>query len=194
MDFRIQASNPRSMQVVAKEIQEIFEDIRDIPEALETVFPVWTESAIMVWRGIYIPLGYKYCISEMLPDIMTMLDNLMQVTSGQHFVQWPPNTFAVRWRMQWSDDSLEIQAEWDTVIGFTEPLLAARSTLTIDKWAFMSEWKQVLGIALKALEEAGYRAAQLPDLEKLQRIYNEIREPGILYRESGCGDPARPAA
>jgi hypothetical protein len=175
MNFWIQASNPRS-------VRQFDEEDHSVSEALETVFPLWAEEAILVWHHVHVPLSYKSTISFMIDDILSMLDGLMRNRSGNVKITWPSNEFAVVWHTRWENNHLEIRTEWNTVIGFTESLLAARSTLNIDKNVFVCEWKQVLGITLNALLEAGYRQEHLVDMSKLQRIYEQISEPGILYK------------
>jgi hypothetical protein len=175
MNFWIQAGNPRSLHEFDPEDESIF-------DAIQTVFPILTEEAFMIWDRIHIPLGYKYTISFLIQDILLMLEQLMRDVSGELEIHWPSNDFSVIWRMRWDNCHLEIRAEWNAVVGFTESLLASRPMLKIDKSVFICEWKQILGKALKALRDAGYREEHLTDMSKLQRIHDQISEPGILYK------------
>lgn len=138
----------------------------------------------MTWASVRIPLNYKYILSFLLYDVVVMLEQLMGQDRGTTTIHWPSDEFAATWRMQWDDNRLEIHAEWRSVSGHVEALLAARSPLVTDKRSFISEWKQVLGVALKALTEAGYRDTQLRDLAKLRSVHDAINEPGVLYREA----------
>jgi hypothetical protein len=174
LNFWIQASNPKSLSVINEEDLSIY-------DALQTVFPLITEDAYLVWHHVHIPLGYKYDVSVIITEALDMIEALKRGDSGEIAVTWPSNTFRVDWQIRWNGATLQIDAKWENVVGFTESLLSARPTLTIGKDEFISEWKQLLGVALKALTDAGYRDEQLVDLPRLRRIHDEIRNPGILY-------------
>lgn len=174
-DFWIQVSNPTLLCTFSAEDRTVY-------DAVQTVFPLITEDAYMVWHHVHIPLGYKYTFSCMINDVLDIIETLMGSESGELTNYWSVQELAAEWRMKWNNTTLDIEAKWDTVIGDTESLLSARSKLTIDKNAFISEWKPLLGIALKALTNAGYRDEQLADLARLRKIHDQIRHPGILYR------------
>jgi hypothetical protein len=176
-NFRIQASNPQWSRVINEEDEHI-------GDAMQTVFPMWTEEAYMVWNGIHIPMSYKYTFSFLIQDALMILEALSRETSGALTNHWPSDDFSAMWHMKWDIRNVDIQAEWETVLGGTVALLNARPTVSIEKGAFISEWKQVLGVALRALTEAGYTNDRLSDLARLRRVYESIREPGVLYRES----------
>lgn len=176
-DLVIQASNPRSLRAFD-------EEDADILDALQTVFPLRTEHAYMVWDSVPIPLNYKYTVSYLLPGVLDSLDRLMRDESGSVTSQCPAQEFPAIWHMHWAADELQIQFEWRTPPSGTPQILTAHPTLLLSKSAFVSEWKQVLGIALGALTGAGYRDEHLCDLAKLRRVYESILEPGVLYRST----------
>lgn len=62
MNFYILAGNPRVQSIENS-------DDKSLSEAIETVFPLNTEYAILSWNYISIPLSYKYDISYMIDDI-----------------------------------------------------------------------------------------------------------------------------
>jgi hypothetical protein len=178
MDFWIQASNPILLKVVD-------EEDHTISDAMETVFPMITEDAYLVWHHVHIPLNYKYTFSCMIDDVLVIIEALTSSASGELTNYWPVQELAAEWRMKWDSNRLEIDTKWDTVVGNTESLLAARPKLTIDKDAFIAEWKPLLGMVLKALTDAGYRDEQLTDLARLRRIHDAIPTAGILYSTEG---------
>jgi hypothetical protein len=182
-DFYVQASNPRSLRVF-DEADTLIE------EAMQSVFPMWTEDAYMVWDGVRVPLGYKYTLSLMLSDVLTILERLMQHKSGSMTSHWPVQEFAAIWHLRWHEAELEIQAEWNTAPCGLQALLAAHPTLIVDKAAFISEWKQILGVVLEALTQAGYREDRLVDLARLREVHAQIHEYGVLYREPSEEAPA----
>jgi len=178
MEFRLQASNPRTLLATNP-------DDTKIDEAMETVFPMLAEDAIMVWAGVHIPLDYKYVISWMFSDILIMLGKLLTETTGQWCNRWPVQEFEVTWKMAWDGDRLEIHSEWQSTPNFTESILAGRpSTIVVNKSDFVAEWKQPLCIIEQAIRKAGYDESQLVDLSELRRMIDAIPRSGILYRDS----------
>lgn len=175
MPFNMQASNPRTIPALNATDESI-------GEAMETIFPLSTESAYMIWNGIHIPIDYKYALSFLLADIVMMLERLGQPGVGELTIHWPSNDFSATWRLKWDEHHLRITTEWHSVVGSVEALLAERSTLDIDKEEFVFEWKQVLGVLLHALVQAGYDDERLQDLPKLRAVHGSIREPGKLYK------------
>jgi hypothetical protein len=175
LDFRMQAGCPRSAHVLDEEDENVC-------SAMQSVFPLNAESAYMVWNGVHVPLGYKYTVSFMIQDIVLILDRLATEDVGQMTNRWPVQELAAVWHLQWEGEVLEIRSEWTTAPGGTEAQLARHPSLTMNKAAFISEWKQVLAVVLEALTKAGYGDAQLADLAKLREVYRAIREPGVLYR------------
>ena len=111
-----------------------------------------------------------------------ILEEISQQASGTLTNQWPSDDFSSTWDMTWDVKSIDIRAQWESVLGGTEALLNTRPIVNVGKDDFVSEWKQVLGVALRALTEAGYTDDRLIDLARLRRVYESIREPGVLYR------------
>ena len=62
MNFCIQASNPRVQHKID------YED-SSLSDIIETIYPLYTEHAILTWNYISIPLSYKYDISYMIDDL-----------------------------------------------------------------------------------------------------------------------------
>ncbi|MEO7594939.1 MAG: hypothetical protein ABI134_27225, partial [Byssovorax sp.] len=75
-EFFIQSSNPRSSS-------ECDADDASLCDAVQTVFPMATESMIMVWSGVYIPLGYKYDVSLMVDDIIDLCNDILLTKEGR---------------------------------------------------------------------------------------------------------------
>lgn len=177
VSFQIQASNPRALQAFDP-------DDHSVLDAMQTVFPMNTEDAYMVWNGIHIPLSYKYTVSFMMSDVLAIIRRLTSDATGILSNRWPTNDLEATWYIQWTGEDLAIRSEWEAVVGNTAHLLAARPTIAMNKQEFISEWKQVLGISLRALQHAGYTDKHLIDILELEVIYRSISEPGVLYREA----------
>lgn len=73
--FYIQACNPINNRTVDENDSKLM-------EAIETIFPMRTEAAIMVWNYVSIPLSYKYDISYMINDIIIVIQELVMKQEG----------------------------------------------------------------------------------------------------------------
>ncbi|MCX7746159.1 MAG: hypothetical protein N2645_04575 [Clostridia bacterium] len=181
MDFYIQASCPRYTGVYDEEDY-------NLSTAIETIFPMMAEKAIMAWKSIYIPLCYKYDISYMLEDILNILENLRDKVIGELSLHWASDTFANVWKIKWDSKDVEINSEWGSVLGHTEELLKLKGPVVISKKLFANEWKRVLHNVIEGLKLSGYSADKLPGMDRLISEYNTIEKEGILYdsKETDC--------
>ena len=177
MDYRftLQASNPHVRTV---------HDAGDtnLADAIQTVFPLETESAILCWNWIHIPLSYKYDWSMMIDDVLGLVDVMLSEHSGNRVIQWPSNTFASTWRIGWTAEMTTVEAEWISVSGDTEAILAERPRVVLGSPEFISEWKRPLEVILSALLSAGYDTT-LEGMERLRTTVSRIGGRGVLYRE-----------
>lgn len=174
-NFYIQANNPRVLK------EHDLED-KNISDAMETIFPLYTESAVMMWNHICVPLSYKYDISYMMDDILDLLDDLLQVKEGKRGIYWLPDTFRSDWDIVWGSGQIRIISHWESVTGNLEGLLNANNRVSLKIAEFISEWKQILYIVLKGLEDNGYMESGIVNLKRLKQQYNRIPNNGILYK------------
>src|SRR5438128_712566 len=122
--FIIQASNPRSVAD-----HDAGDDSLD--DAIETVFPLHTEHALLAWNHIYVPLSYKYDFAVIINDVLDIIQAIQTSAQGSHSVHWPSNTFAAIWNMQWDQGMIAVQSKWNCVLGETEAMLAGRPVIRI---------------------------------------------------------------
>lgn len=174
MDFRIQAGAPRITG-------QFDEEDENLAEAIETIFPLYTEDAILVWKNIYIPLSYKYDLSIMIEDVLNMLEKLRKHPLGEWKIHWASDSFRNSWYMYWEKETLIISAEWRSVVGSTENLLKEKGEIKVPLLSFIAEWRKLLGNLITALEKSGYSEEQLPGMDRLILEYHEIPHDGILY-------------
>jgi hypothetical protein len=178
--FAVQASNPRFISTF---------DAADesLSDAIQTVFPLETEYALIVWNWIYIPLSYKYDISMMARDLIDLIELMSSSESGRRTIQWPSNTFASTWNIAWSNELTTVNAEWECVLGETESMLAAKPIIRLRTADFISEWKRLLETVVGALTAAGYTSEHLVEMRLLKDVVGEIKHDGLLYRGSTTG-------
>ena len=173
MTFIIQASNPHALLTR--------DDSTTLSDAVESVFPLHTEHAILRWNHIHIPLGYKYDMSLLIDDVLHIVAALSNAPIGSRAVHWPSSTFSSVWNMTWDQGIINIQTTWDSVIGDTEALLTSRSELHVPIEDFIVEWKRPLQLIERALSSAGYDE-DLPGLGLLRATLKDITGEGQLYR------------
>lgn len=174
IEFIIQASCPRALTAHEP-------DDESLSDAIQTVFPLATERAILMWNRICVPLSYKYDISELADDILRLLESMLAGGRGALVVEWPSSSFAAKWTITWTDATTAIQAEWTSVSAGIESVLASRGHIEVPTREFLAEWRSLLVVVERALAGAGYTEAQLVGLEQLRRVIAELPGNSELY-------------
>ncbi|MDF2872341.1 MAG: hypothetical protein K0R05_3916 [Anaerocolumna sp.] len=152
-------------------------------EAIETIYPMRTEAAIMVWNYINIPLSYKYDISYMINDIINILQALVKKQEGVLNINWLPDTFCTEWTVKWKNDIIEINTLWSCVVGNVIDNLNLVPSITMNKWDFINEWESVINNIKFDLIECGYNDRNLADMNQINKICSMFTGKGILYQE-----------
>jgi hypothetical protein len=173
-EFVIQASCPRALLVHDP-------DDESLSDAIQTVFPMDTERAILAWHRVCVPLGYKYDVSLLVDDILGITEVMLVDERGARVVQWPSNTFAATWDITWDEEGTTVHAKWECVSGGIESLLVSRGSIAIPKKEFLAEWKSLLVVVERALDAAGYTESQLAGLSRLRRVIAALPGHGVLY-------------
>ena len=153
-----------------------------LSEAIESVFPMETEDMILFWRHVGISLSYKYDISYMTDDILMLLRRMREQESGELLIHWLPDTFRADWKIEWRGETVFINAEWESLKGGLQRLLADLKTVEISKRDFVSEWKKLLEILAGALKRNGYDRSMKAQYDMLAECFDDIAGYGILYR------------
>ncbi len=174
MSFFIQASNP----IVGSDLKATEDDLR---EAIEDIFVMDTEDAILNWNGVPIALSYKYDISVIVDDLIEMLSVITSSSVGEHSVSWPSNTFRASWRLTWGEGLLTCAATWHSVSGGVEELLAQTGSISMPTADFLAEWRAPLERVIGGLRKAGYRPEFLAAFDQAQQIARRLERPGRLY-------------
>lgn len=176
MNFYIQAGNPRICDKMEMEDE-------NLSDAMETVFPLNTENAMMVWNHINIPLSYKYDISYMIDDILKLLHCLYENEIGKVTIHWLPDTFRCDWFITWRYGQMQIKSHWECTVGNLERLLNDNSEILLSVDAFVNEWKEVLRIIISGLKRCGYDADKIRGMKQLLKQYQLIEGVGCLYNK-----------
>ncbi|MDO4261394.1 MAG: hypothetical protein Q4C82_04905 [Eubacteriales bacterium] len=175
LNFYIQAGNPRF-----QEITNVYDE--SLSDAIESVFPLNTENAILVWNHICVPLSYKYDISYMMEDILQLLDKLQNKEKGELRINWLPDTFRCDWFIKWNTEEIKIQSRWECTVGDLENILNQRPNVELSKQVFINEWKSVLGIVIEGLKGCGYSENEIRHMDQLIERFESMKEDGQLYK------------
>lgn len=175
MFFCIQASNPR-FQAIMNPNDEC------LAEAIESTFPLFTENAILVWNHISVPLSYKYDISYMINDILTLMNMMQKVNIGEWTIHWLPDSFRSDWFIKWNRDDVQIVSQWESTVGHLENILNQKNSVKLSKDYFFSEWKEVFGVVIRGLIHCGYNKSKVKGMRDLLEQYEKIKEPGVYYK------------
>jgi hypothetical protein len=174
--FAVQASNPRSLAICDHNDESL-------SDAIQTIFPLEAEYALIAWNWIYIPLSYKYDVSMMAEDLVELIELMLSHERGNRTIQWPSNTFAATWKVEWGNKMTMVNTEWSCVLGETEAALSARPTILLGTDDFIAEWRRLLQVVAAALEAAGYTPERLVGMRHLQELLGKLGCDGILYRD-----------
>ena len=168
--FSIQAGSPNRPQIAG----EIYDGT--LSEAIEASFEAQTENAILNWNYYYKPLSYKYDFSELILDLLDLLEEL-QSGVEQTRVHWRSSDFHGDWLLVVSTDSLRISEE--KMMYSTRDPLKHPDNVDLNRVQFLAEWKRPLGIIIDALREFSFD--RLDDFPRLLKVYNSIPREGLLY-------------
>lgn len=174
MQFKIQVSNP----IRQNHIEDYAEDLS---EAIESIFPLFTEDALILWNWVPTRVSYKYDLSVMIFDILELLDELLTHKQGSHRTFFASSSFRVEWLSKWTEETISISSHWDCVVGNYEDLLNSRSLLEISKTEFLAEWKALLKKVIETIDQTSIQIEEKQELEDLRRIEAAIPSFGILY-------------
>lgn len=165
-------------------IHEPPRDAESLEELIEDSFPHETEDAYLNWNGVRIALNYKYEVSTMVDDIVSMLAVLLEHPRGTSVIEWPSNCFRATWHLSWSEGKLTISANWITVTGRVETALQSAGALEIPVDAFIAEWSELVRFLASRLDllapSSGLEG--LAEFQQIARATAKTRR-GLLYRD-----------
>ena len=175
MNFYIQASNPAYIKNF---------DMNDVTlaDAIETSFPLETESAVLVWNYIPILISYKYDISYMMEDLIKLLNLLLSEECYCYTIEWLPDTFRCNWELSWKKGEVTIITACESTVGYLEPLLNKNNIIELSITDFICEWKLIIEKVVHVLQQNGYHRNNLSRMDELIELHEKIKSYGVLYR------------
>jgi hypothetical protein len=129
-----------------------------LAEAIQTVFPL-EGHAILEWDGLEFQLNYKYDLSMMMEDLLSLLQAVLSTNPGEREVNWPSSGFPYIWRVSWNDSTLEVVASSRDEAGAIH--MPNPPVLRTTRREFLVAWQPLLRRILACLKTAGYREARI---------------------------------
>jgi hypothetical protein len=172
--FEIQTSNP-SIRDCSNEERE------SLSSALIAIFPAVTEDAIMIWNWVPVRINYNCDLSVIIEDILLMLRDVLSSDHGSKVTSFGANTLTAKWSLNWTDESIRVDAKWEAVAGSYEDLLNSRHVLEFKKDRFLCEWKAILKKVIVAVETSGIKITDEEEVALLNRVEAAIPRFGHLY-------------
>ncbi|HYO52429.1 hypothetical protein [Archangium sp.] len=141
-------------------------DVSDstLTEAIQTVFPL-EGHAVLEWDSLEFQLNYKYDLSMMMEDLLSLLRAVLSTGPGEREVNWPSSGFPYIWHISWSDPTLEVVASSRDEAGATR--LPSPPVLRTTRREFLVAWQPLLRRILTGLETAGYREEHIAGMALL---------------------------
>jgi hypothetical protein len=168
--FSIQPGDP---------LVEPAERAADLAAAIQTVFPMDTDDAILNWNRIAVRLGYRYDVSVMIDDLLPLLAEVTDEPSGRRRVVWASDTFHADWDVHWlGDELLSVDAEWHSISGDYAGLLNERPTVTLPRTAFVAEWRRLLAAVLRGIDASGVKLERGDEAAHLRRLVTRTEISG----------------
>lgn len=146
--FKIQLSNPEILKVT-------FNEFVSIEDVLESIFPLDTEYAFIMWNHISIPLSYKYDISLMILDFARIIQYIHKYDELNLTIHWASNTFASIWYLVKYKEYIKINSSWFSVVGGLEELLNKHNEITIKPTDLQAEINKLQIFVEKAIRSSG---------------------------------------
>lgn len=136
-----------------------------LAEAIQTVFPL-EGHAVLEWNRMEFQLSYKYDLSLMMEDLLSLLQVVSSTRQGEQEVDWPSSGFPYLWRITWNDPMLQVVASSRDEPGATRrPSPAILRTTRQD---FLLAWQPLLSRVQECLEASGYREEHITGMALLK--------------------------
>jgi hypothetical protein len=174
MTLKMQVSNPVIQIPDVKKVE-------DLSEAIEAIFPLATEDAILYWNWIPVRISYKYDLSVLITDLIFMLESLTTSDKGNYEVHFGSSSFRAQWKLSWKANVLTITSNWDSISGNYEDLLNKRNQLEVSRSQFLDEWKALLRKVIESVEQSGVEIEDKHEINALRKIEASIASFGNLY-------------
>ncbi len=147
----------------------------DLSSAIESLYPMDTDDAILYWNHHPISMSYKYDISVNVTDILDLVCFLKRPPPDELKISFPSNTFSAVWRLSTDEEGFVlINAYWRSVvhpeqIPNYETVLNMHKELAIPIALVVEEWGKVLFQVYQAFCESEVTLSDSFDFQRLEQ-------------------------
>lgn len=166
-----------------------------LSDAVEDVFVSSTNLLVLEWNGVSVPLSFKYDVSWVLLDAIEMVEQMLAARPPTTVAaSFPSNSFQVEWEIDLAEDGgVEINAKWNAVGGNVAGLLADRSPLLTTASVFVTEWRHLFAVLVRAIGEARMPVEMIDHYDRLLPLARFKQEDvttltGIAYPKESESD------
>ncbi|MCC6554663.1 MAG: hypothetical protein IT372_16920 [Polyangiaceae bacterium] len=129
----------------------------DVCQALERIFEYPGDAVSMLWAGRQIRIPYVYGISDILGDVIGMMEALGTET-GEYtfgFTTNEPDALDADWSLRWCGDTLVIDADWRCG-GTGGGAPSGPSEISVSKCEFVASWRTLLAFLLEKTRDVRF--------------------------------------
>jgi hypothetical protein len=158
--IKIELGNPKVLLINEYESM-------NLEDAIEAIFPLETNNLVLTWNNIPIQLNYKYDISIMVYDFISIVKFIQFNGTNELEFQWASNTFASLWKLTKKDRIINIKTKWYVTNGNIENLLNNVSENEIKIKKLENEIKKLLFFLYKSLKKSGVDCNSIEGFDEL---------------------------
>ncbi|MCE3607542.1 hypothetical protein LXA47_28640 [Massilia sp. P8910] len=149
--------------------------ICDFSVALEKAFSYPNDFFIIEWNGIGLKMPFSYCLSDVLEDVLDIIEELMKAEMGEYYTGFSPNeVFDCDWKLDWNGDRLEISADWRQGPLPVAELVEHCSKCIVSKKHFLMSWKMLFEYCVEKLSEISFDYESNEQSLRINRIISTM--------------------
>lgn len=119
----------------------------------------------------------------MIPDLIDMIQWVLDSEGGSCSIQFGSNTFAYAWTIEKIGDMLKVDVDDEVAAIQGSPILDDRCKhFEVSSDEFLAEWKSLLEKILSTVEESEVKIDNPSQTETIKRLIGRIGVSGIMYR------------
>jgi hypothetical protein len=146
----------------------------DMSQAIEYLFPNPDAGTTLRWGSREIKIKYAYGVSDILGDVLNMLEAL-EDEEGEYFFGFTmnePDGLDADWRLNWKGDRLIVEADWRNVPGGIDAALRLSSRLQVSRRHFRESWVKLLLFLVESAREI--RLTHEDEVHKMAGIIERV--------------------
>lgn len=150
----------------------------DLAQAIDWMFEYPKDGLSVIWCGREVRIPYVYGLSDILDDLLEMLEALMSNngTCKVAFTADDPDGLDADWTLCWENDSLVIDAEWRSAWGGLAEGLMETTRISVAKTRFVQDWIRVLLFLSDSVTGFELELEHEDEVDKIVRLATTFQE------------------